>query len=73
MPPLEEDNLLTRLAILETQMKQVIKQNDHIIEKLEKICPAVDEHTWWIERIKWGFVTIAVVGVALGIVAWAWR
>jgi len=65
-----QENCFARFAILETQMKQVIKQNESILEKLNVICPAVKENSWWIEKIKWGFVFVTVAGVIMGIVSW---
>lgn len=38
------------------------------LEKLEEILPQVRENSWWINKIKLGFIAIAVSGVALGIV-----
>lgn len=59
-----------RLAVLETKMDNVIKQNDSIIIKLNVICPAVKENSWWIERIKLGFVLLAFSGLGLGVISW---
>ena len=66
----EETSCFERFAVLETNQRNMSKQNERIIEKLDDICPAVRENSWWIEKIKWGFVMVAVVGVALGIVSW---
>lgn len=74
MPPLDEcydqENCFARLAVLENQQMMMMEQNDKILEKLDDICPAVRENSWWVEKLKWGFVMVAVVGVAMGIVAW---
>ena len=66
----DQDNCFARFAVLETQQKTMMKQNDEILKKLNDVCPAVRENSWWIEKIKWGFVMVAVVGFALGIVSW---
>ena len=74
MPPLDEcydqENCFARFAVLESQQKEIIKQNDKIFNKLEEVCPAVRENSWWIEKIKWGFVFVTVAGVIMGIVSW---
>lgn len=67
------DDTSTRLARLEVRMGTVMSQNDRILVKLDDICPQVRENSWWIERIKWAVVLIAVTGVGLGIVSWAMR
>lgn len=76
MPPLdcsEQPECIKKFAILETKMDEVQDQNEKIFLKLDAVCPAVMENSWWIEKIKWGFVFVAVVGVVMGIVSWAMR
>lgn len=69
----EKTSCFERFAVLETNQDNMAKQNDRIIGKLDDICPAVRENSWWIEKIKWGFVMITVAGFALGIVSWIKR
>ena len=59
-----------RLLKLELQMEIIIRQNNKIDGKLDKILPAVIENSWWIERIKLGFVLLAFSGLGLGIISW---
>jgi len=59
-----------RLLKLELQMEIIIRQNKHVIEKLDKMSPLVKENSWWIERIKLGFVLMAFSGLGLGIISW---
>lgn len=78
MPPMSEDcydqdNCFARFAVLEMQQRMMIKQNESIIDKLDRIAPAVKENSWWVEKIKWGFVFVTVSGVVLGIVSWIRR
>lgn len=72
MPPdkCPQAECIKKFAVLETQMKQVIAQNAVIIRKIDGMCPSVRENSWWIEKIKWGFVMIAVGGFVMGVVSW---
>ena len=66
----EEASCFERFAVLETNQANMTEQNRSIITKLDLIVPAVKENSWWIEKIKWGFVMVSVIGVVLGIVSW---
>ena len=59
-----------RLLKLELQMEIIIRQNNHITKKLDEMIPSVKENSWWIERIKLGFVLLAFSGLGLGIISW---
>ena len=41
------------------------------LEKLEKILPQVEDNSWWINKIKLGFIVLSVSGVGLGIIKYA--
>jgi hypothetical protein len=71
--PTSQAECIKKFAVLETQQVMMMEQNNHIIKKLEEVCPAVKENSWWIEKIKWGFVFVAIVGVVLGILEWLKR
>lgn len=79
MPSPEECSQVTqaecirKFAVLETNQNNMTEQNKSIIEKLDLIVPAVKENSWWIEKIKWGFVMVAVVGVVMGVVSLIWN
>lgn len=66
----EEATCFGRFATLEANQKNMADQNKSIIEKLDLIVPAVKENSWWVEKIKWGFVMVTILGVVLGIVGW---
>ena len=61
---LEDDSDHDHLIKLRVHMGIALQK----LEKLEKVLPQVKDNTWWINKIKLGFVTISVIGVALGIV-----
>ncbi len=58
----------------ETTKESLIKLRIHMaialtkLEKIEDIIPLVRDNAWWINKIKIGFITISVSGVALGII-----
>ncbi len=60
---LETDTDREHLIKLRVHMGIALKK----LEKIEDIIPLVRDNAWWINKIKIGFVTIAVGGVALGI------
>ena len=66
----ENNKCFERLAVLETNQNNMTKQNEKIIEKLDVISPLVKENSWWIERIKLGFVLLAFSGLGLGVIRW---
>ncbi len=66
----EQPDCVRRFAVLETKMTTVERQGNKILEKIEGICPLVKENSWWIEKIKWGFVFVSVAGVVMGVVSW---
>ena len=69
----EMQRCFERFAVIETKLDNNIKQGDRIIKMLDVISPSVKENSWWIEKIKWGFVMITVIGVGLGIVSLIWN
>jgi hypothetical protein len=71
--PTAQAACIKKFAVLETQQAVMMEQNNHIIGQLEEIVPAVKENSWWIEKIKWAFVFVAIVGVVLGIIEWLKR
>jgi hypothetical protein len=52
---------------LRLQMSIALKK----LERLEDVLSQVKDNTWWINKIKIGFVTITIFGVILGIVRYA--
>jgi len=58
-----------RLAALEVKMDIVCKRT----EVLDNLIPLIVENSWWVGKMKWAFVFIAVVGVIGGIVTIATR
>jgi len=70
---INEAECIKKFAILETKMTNIEGQNKKIIGKLDDICPAVKENSWWIDKIKCGFVLLAVTGLGLGIISWVWK
>lgn len=58
----------------QTDREHLIKLRIHMgialrkLEKLEEILPQVKDNSWWIHKIKLGFVAISISGVALGII-----
>lgn len=62
-----------RLAAIEVKVSIMCKQMAHVHTKLDMIIPLVIENSWWVGKIKWAFVFIAVVGVIGGIVTFATR
>lgn len=59
-----------RLIRLEVKVNTICNLTTSMDKKLDEIMPAVRENSWWIEKIKWGFVFTAIVGVIGGIVTW---
>jgi len=74
-----EASTAERLVVVETKIDAImgVIDNDlkHMLlaldEKLDKICPAVKENTYWVGVWKKSLFTIAIVGVILGAVATA--
>ena len=58
-----------RLAAIEVKLDVVCKQTS----VLNELIPKILENSWWVGRLKWAFVFIAVVGVIGGIVTLAVR
>lgn len=61
---------IERLAAIEVKITFVCKQVSETHKKLDEIIPLVKENTWWVGKVKWMFVFIAVVGVIGGIVSY---
>lgn len=40
-----------------------------IYDKLNDIAPKVQENSFWVDKIKWAFVWVAVIGVCGGLVS----
>lgn len=59
------------LLKLRIQTSLILKKLDKMETQLEEILPYVRENTWWIDKVKKGFVAVAITGVVLGIVACA--
>jgi SMC interacting uncharacterized protein involved in chromosome segregation len=38
-------------------------------DKLSDLCPKVADHSYWIDKVKWGTATITIVAVGGGVVA----
>ena len=70
---MDERTIPERLASIEVLVKINCKQTAALDGKLDAIIPAVKENSWWIEKIKWGFVFITIVAVIGGIVTLAIR
>lgn len=62
-----------RLASIEVVTKLNCKQLTLLHNKVDLIVPSVKENSWWIEKIKWGFVFITIVAVIGGIITLAIR
>jgi hypothetical protein len=58
-----------RLAAIEVKIDLMCKRT----LVLDEIVPLVKENSWWIGKIKWGFVFITVVAVIGGLVTLAIR
>jgi len=58
-----------RLASIEVKLDVVCKRT----AALDELVPLIIENSWWVGKIKWAFVFIAVVGVIGGIVSYAWN
>lgn len=61
---LDDDTDRQHLIKLRINMSIVLKK----LEKIEDIIPLVRDNSWWINKIKIGFVTLSVGGVALGLI-----
>ena len=65
----QERTIPERLATIEVKLDIICKRT----ERLSRFVPQIVENSWWIEKIKWGFVFITIVAVAGGIVTLAIR
>ena len=55
-----------RMAAMEVKLDIVCKRT----AILDELIPLVRENSWWVGKLKWMFVFIAVAGVIGGIVAY---
>lgn len=58
-----------RLAAIEIKLDIVCERT----AALNKLVPMIIENSWWVGKIKWAFVFVAIVGVIGGVVSIAIR